>query len=77
MDINQEIIFKAMVLGTRIVEVPAQLNWTIQRSMVRKTGSSMEVFRCVISNLYWGLRFYQFRLLVAGAEKKQSELEKS
>jgi glycosyltransferase involved in cell wall biosynthesis len=77
MDINQEIIFKAMVLGTRIVEVPAQLNWIIQRSMVRKTGSSMEVFRCVISNLYWGLRFYQFRLLVAGAEKKQSELEKS
>jgi hypothetical protein len=54
MDINQEIIFKAEMLGARIVEVPAHLNWIIQRSMDRKTGSIMGIFRDVIANLYWG-----------------------
>jgi hypothetical protein len=37
----------------------------------------MRVFRDVIANLCWGLRFYKFRIMVAGIEKKQSELEKS
>ena len=77
MDINQEIIFKAEMLGARIVEVPAHLNWIIQRSLGRKIGLSMEIFRGVISNLCWGLRFYKLRAVAAGTEKKQSELEKS
>ena len=63
MDINQEIIFKAKMLGARIVEVPAHLNWIVKRSMDRKIGSSMEVFRGVISNLFWVFRFYKLRIM--------------
>jgi hypothetical protein len=72
MDINQEIIFKADLLGAKIVEAPAHLNWIIQRSMGRKIDFRIEVFRGVIANLCWGFRFYRFRIMVAGAEKKQS-----
>jgi len=77
MDVNHEIIFKATMLDAIIVEVPAHLNWIIQRSMCRKIGSSMGIFRDVIANLYWGFRFYKFVIMFAGAKKKHSELEKS
>ena len=76
MDINQEIIYKAELLGAKIVELPAHLNWIIERSMNIKFKSSMEVFRGVISNLCWVFRFYKLRTIVDnGAATKQSEFE--
>ena len=75
MDINQEIIYKAELLGAKIVELPAHLNWIIERSMNIKFKSSMEVFRGVISNLCWVFRFYKLRIMHPDTVNKQSEFE--
>jgi len=54
----------------------AHLNWIIQRPTGINIASSMGIFRDVIAILYWGFRFYKFRIMAAGAEKKLSEFEK-
>lgn len=65
MDINPEIIHKAQLLGARIEEVPAHLNWStqrlesIQRRPRRSKGraSSMKIFRHTWAILFYGFIF--------------------
>ncbi len=65
MDINPEIIHKAQLLGARIEEVPAHLNWSTEiqespqkrpRTKQRRT-SSMKIFRHTWSILFYGFIF--------------------
>jgi glycosyltransferase involved in cell wall biosynthesis len=65
MDINPEIIHKAQLLGARIEEVPAHLNWSterlesIQRRPRRAKGrvSSMKILRHTWAILFYGFIF--------------------
>jgi glycosyltransferase involved in cell wall biosynthesis len=66
MDINPEIIHKAQLLGARIEEVPAHLNWLEEREKTRRNNrtrtssarqSSMKIFRHTWSIIFYGFIF--------------------
>jgi glycosyltransferase involved in cell wall biosynthesis len=65
MDINPEIIHKAQLLGARIEEVPAHLNWSTERleSLQRRShrpkgrASSMKIVRHTWAILFYGFIF--------------------
>jgi hypothetical protein len=67
-DINAEIIYKAMILRARIVEVPAHLDWGTEKveksgkSSVRK--SSLRIIRSIIQSLISGFMFRPFMFFV-------------
>jgi glycosyltransferase involved in cell wall biosynthesis len=66
-DINAEIIYKAMILRARIVEVPAHLNWSIEKSIKKggnKRKSSMRIIRSIIQSLISGFIFRPFMFFV-------------
>jgi glycosyltransferase involved in cell wall biosynthesis len=67
-DINPEIIYKAMILRARIVEVPAHLNWSNEKAKGpgRKTArkSSLRVMRATIQSLISGFMFRPFMFFV-------------
>ena len=50
-EINPEIIYKAMILRARIVEIPAHLDWTEQNKFIGKRTSSIRVLRSFFSGL--------------------------
>lgn len=50
-EINPEIIYKAMILRARIIEIPAHLDWTEQNKFADKRASSMRVLRGFFSGL--------------------------
>ena len=50
-EINPEIMYKAMILRARIVEIPAHLDWTAQNKYVGKRTSSMRILRGFFSGL--------------------------
>jgi len=50
-EINPEILYKAMILRARIVEVPASLDWTEQNKFKGKRASSMRVLRGFFSGI--------------------------
>jgi len=50
-EINPEIIYKAMILRARIVEIPAHLDWTEQNKYIGKRISSMRVLRGFFSGI--------------------------
>lgn len=50
-EINPEIMYKAMILRARIVEVPAVLNWTEQNKLAGKRVSSIRVLRGFFSGI--------------------------
>ena len=50
-EINPEIMYKAMILRARIVEIPAHLDWTAQNNYVGKRTSSIRVLRGFFSGL--------------------------
>jgi dolichol-phosphate mannosyltransferase len=50
-EINPEIIYKAMILRARIVEIPAHLDWTEQNKFIGKRTSSMRVLRGFFSGI--------------------------
>jgi glycosyltransferase involved in cell wall biosynthesis len=50
-EINPEIIYKAMILRARIVEIPAHLDWTEQNKFAGKRTSSMRVLRGFFSGI--------------------------
>lgn len=56
-DINTEILFKAQLLGARIVEVPAHLDWTNQRDRRGGRTSSLKVRRSTSSYAFAGFMF--------------------
>ena len=55
-DINTEILFKAQILGARIVEVPAHLDWTTQEHRRGRT-SSLRVRSSTSSYAFAGFLF--------------------
>jgi glycosyltransferase involved in cell wall biosynthesis len=50
-EINPEIIYKAMILRARIIEIPAHLDWTEQNKFAGKRTSSIRVLRGFFSGL--------------------------
>ena len=50
-EINPEIIYKAMILRARIIEIPAHLDWTEQNKFANKRTSSMRVLRGFFSGI--------------------------
>ena len=56
-EINPEIIYKAMILRARIVEIPAHLDWTAQNKFAGKRTSSMRVIRGFFSGIMTGFIF--------------------
>ena len=50
-EINPEILYKAMILRARIVEIPAHLDWTEQNKFAGKRKSSMKILRGFFSGI--------------------------
>jgi hypothetical protein len=67
-DINAEIIYKAMILRARIVEVPAHLNWCTEKAEKAGQGvsrrSSLRILRSIIQSLISGFMFRPFMFFV-------------
>jgi hypothetical protein len=56
-EINPEIVYKAMILRAKIVEIPAHLDWTEQNKHTGKRTSSLRVVRGFFSGLMSGFIF--------------------
>lgn len=50
-EINPEIMYKAMILRARIIEIPAHLDWTEQNKFAGKRTSSLRVLRSFFSGI--------------------------
>lgn len=50
-EINPEIMYKAMILRARIIEIPAHLDWTEQNKYAGKRTSSIRILRGFFSGL--------------------------
>jgi hypothetical protein len=57
MDINLEILYKAMLLHGRIDEIPAHLDWSLQNAEKGKRASSMRLYPHLVSVLVSGFIF--------------------
>jgi len=58
-EINEEIIFKAQLLGARIAEIPAHLDWSLQK-MNAARSSSMKIAGKIAATLFSGFIFRPF-----------------
>ena len=56
-EVNPEILYKAMILRARIVEIPAHLDWSMQVQDGKKRTSSIRVLKGVLSGLMSGFIF--------------------
>jgi glycosyltransferase involved in cell wall biosynthesis len=56
-EISPEIIYKAMILRARIVEIPAHLDWTEQNKFTGQRTSSLRVLRSFFSGIMSGFIF--------------------
>ena len=50
-EINPEILYKAMILRARIIEIPAHLDWSFQLNAGKKRTSGMRIFHSFFSGL--------------------------
>jgi glycosyltransferase involved in cell wall biosynthesis len=57
MEINPEVIYKASLLRARVEEIPAHLDWQMQRTETAARRSSMKVLRQTLSILLSGFTF--------------------
>jgi glycosyltransferase involved in cell wall biosynthesis len=64
-EINEEIIYKTQLLNARIVEIPAHLDWGFQKAAGRGGGSSLKIFKKIISCAFSGFIFKPFMFFVA------------
>jgi glycosyltransferase involved in cell wall biosynthesis len=64
MEINPEVIYKAMLLRARIEEIPAHLDWTLQNAAGPRRKSSMKMFRHIVSIVLSGFLFKPFMFFV-------------
>ena len=65
MEINPEVIYKAMLVNAHIEEIPAHLNWRAQDSAVQKRHSSMKVLRHTLSVILAGFLFRPVLFFIA------------
>jgi hypothetical protein len=56
-EINPEILYKAMILRARIIEIPAHLDWSFQNSVGSKRTSAMKLLHGFFSGLMSGFIF--------------------
>ena len=66
-DINSEIIYKAMILRARIVEIPAHLDWGAEHKVKKSGGrrkSSLRIIRSIVQSLISGFMFRPFMFFV-------------
>ena len=59
-DIHSEIIYKAMILRARIVEIPAHLNWDFAMEKDECRKSSMRILKSILMNLTSGFALRPF-----------------
>jgi glycosyltransferase involved in cell wall biosynthesis len=64
MDIHPEILYKAMILRARIVEIPAHLCWRPAKPGGEQRGSSMRIFKAIISSFISGFTFRPFMFFI-------------
>jgi glycosyltransferase involved in cell wall biosynthesis len=64
-EINPEILYKAMILRARIVEIPAHLDWTEQNKYKGKRTSSIRVLRGFFSGIMSGFIFRPYIFFLA------------
>ena len=64
-EINPEILYKAMILRARIVEIPAHLDWTEQNKYAGKRTSSIRVLRGFFSGIMSGFIFRPYIFFLA------------
>jgi glycosyltransferase involved in cell wall biosynthesis len=67
MEINAEIVNKAMILRARIVEVPAHLNWQVDPTAMKKKSvrkSSMRMVSTMLQSLVSGFMFRPFLFFI-------------
>ena len=58
-EINEEIIYKAQLLGARILEIPGHLDWSMQKRNIGR-ASSMKVANKIAATLFSGFMFRPF-----------------
>jgi glycosyltransferase involved in cell wall biosynthesis len=63
-EIMPEIIYKAMILRAKIVEIPAHLDWTEQNKYAGKRTSSLRVMRSFFSGLMSGFIFRPYLFFI-------------
>ncbi len=64
-EINPEILYKAMILRARILEIPAHLDWTEQNKYKGKRSSSMRMLRGVFSGVMSSFIFRPYIFFMA------------
>lgn len=64
MDLMPEVIYKTMVLGGRIEEIPAHLDWSKQVTHGLLRTSSMRIVSHIFSTIFTGFFFRPFMFLV-------------
>jgi glycosyltransferase involved in cell wall biosynthesis len=62
--IHPEIIYKAMILGARIEEIPAHLDWGSQKIIGTQRRSSIRIIASIISNVLSGFIFRPFMFFI-------------
>jgi len=63
-EVNPEIMYKAMILRARIIEIPAHLDWTEQNKFAGKRTSSIRVIRGFFSGIMSGFIFRPYIFFV-------------
>ena len=63
-EVNPEIMYKAMILRARIVEIPAHLDWTEQNKFSGQRKSSLRVLRSFFSGIMSGFIFRPYIFFV-------------
>src|ERR1700709_1877152 len=63
-EVNPEIMYKAMILRARIVEIPAHLDWTEQNKFLGQRKSSLRVLRSFFSGIMSGFIFRPYIFFV-------------
>ncbi len=63
-EVNPEILYKAMILRARIIEIPAHLDWTEQNKFAGKRTSSIRVLRGFFSGIMSGFIFRPYIFFV-------------
>jgi len=63
-EINEEIIYKAQLMGAQIVEIPAHLDWGSHKARGKGRKSSLKIFKKVVSCLFSGFIFRPFMFFI-------------
>jgi glycosyltransferase involved in cell wall biosynthesis len=64
-EINPEILYKAMILRARVVEIPAHLDWTEQNKFKGKRKSSIKMLRGFFSGIMSSFIFRPYIFFIA------------